>query len=69
MERQAINTRVEGSAADLVKTAMVIVKEQMMVAWPACRPLKWSQAREGKWPQKELKEDSSTSFMMSSFMM
>eukprot|EP00090_Calanus_glacialis_P026477 TRINITY_DN41690_c0_g1_i1.p1 TRINITY_DN41690_c0_g1~~TRINITY_DN41690_c0_g1_i1.p1 ORF type:complete len:1191 (+),score=470.34 TRINITY_DN41690_c0_g1_i1:391-3573(+) len=54
-ERQAVNTRVQGSAADLVKTAMVRVEEQLMLAWPSCRPLKWSQAREGKWAEKELK--------------
>merc|ERR1719186_1456669 len=54
-ERQAVNTRVQGSAADLVKTAMVKVEEQLLVTWPNCRPLKWSQAREGKWEEKEMK--------------
>lgn len=54
-ERQAVNTRVQGSAADLVKTAMVKVEEQLMVTWPSCRPIKWSQARQGRWKEKELK--------------
>ena len=54
-ERQAVNTRVQGSAADLVKTAMVRVEEQLLAAWPDCRPLKWSQAREGKWLPEELR--------------
>ena len=33
-ERQAVDTRVQGSAADLVKTAMVRVEEQLMLAGP-----------------------------------
>ena len=54
-ERQAVNTRVQGSAADLVKAAMVMVEKEFMVAWPDCRPLKWSRAREGRWEEKEMR--------------
>jgi len=45
-ERQAVNTKVQGSAADLVKTAMVKVEESFKAAWPDRKPLKWSLARE-----------------------
>ena len=48
-ERQAVNTRVQGSAADLVKTAMVKVEEQLLQTWPHSRPLKSSSAKQGKW--------------------
>ena len=34
---------------------MVRVEEQLLAAWPDCRPLKWSQAREGKWLPEELR--------------
>jgi len=52
-ERQAVNTRIQGSAADLVKAAMVRVEEELMAAWPHCRPFKWShgRAREGRWEE------------------
>ena len=52
-ERQAVNTRVQGSAADLVKTAMVNIDTKLRETWPSCRPLKWSQARVGTWPADE----------------
>ena len=53
-ERQAVNTRVQGSAADLVKTAMVNIDRKIRAAWPRSLPLKWSPAREGaeSWPEE-----------------
>ena len=52
-ERQAVNTRVQGSAADLVKTAMANIDKKIRAAWPRSRPLKWSPAREvaETWPE------------------
>ena len=44
-ERQAINTRVQGSAADLVKTGMVNIDQMMSHTWPHQQPIKWTQAR------------------------
>ena len=52
-ERQAVNTRVQGSAADLVKTAMVNIDSRLQSAWPQCQPLKWCPARDGKWAPAE----------------
>ena len=53
-ERQAVNTRVQGSAADLVKTAMVNIDKKIRTAWPRSRPLKWSPARavEERWQEE-----------------
>ena len=53
-ERQSVNTRVQGSAADLVKTAMVNIDKRIRSAWPQSRPLKWSPARAGgeRWPEE-----------------
>ena len=60
-ERIAVNTKVghglllsqcdlcvqvQGSAADLVKTAMVRVEASLVAAWPLARPLKWTRARQ-----------------------
>merc|ERR1712226_1114945 len=45
-ERIAVNTKVQGSAADLVKTAMVRVEAALCEAWPHCRPLRWCRSRE-----------------------
>merc|ERR1719282_360822 len=52
-ERQAVNTRVQGSAADLLKTAMVNIDSRLQSAWPQCQPLKWCPARDGKWAPAE----------------
>ena len=55
-ERQAVNTRVQGSAADLVKTAMVNIDTRIRDCWPQCRPLKWVEARSAggcRWPEAE----------------
>ena len=51
-ERQSVNTRVQGSAADLVKTAMVKIDQKIRAAWPQCQPLRWSPAREGNWSEE-----------------
>lgn len=48
-ERVAVNTRVQGSAADLVKTAMVRVEEGLRQAWPGLQPLRWCRRRKGGW--------------------
>ena len=53
-ERQAVNTRVQGTAADLVKTAMVKIEERLLKEWPRCRPFKFSNARKGPWPESAL---------------
>ena len=59
-ERVAVNTKVilsrnsqfisfdqvQGSAADLVKAAMVKVEQGLKSAWPQRRPLKWCQGRQ-----------------------
>ena len=42
---QAVNTRVQGSAADLVKAAMVMIDTRIEAAWPRCQPLKYTEAR------------------------
>jgi len=39
-ERQAVNTRVQGSAADLVKTAMVLIEARLETRWSKRRPIK-----------------------------
>ena len=39
-ERQAVNTRVQGSAADLVKTAMVKIERKLQEKWPHRTPAK-----------------------------
>lgn len=36
-ERQAVNTTVQGSAADLVKTAMVKIDRRLAVEYPATK--------------------------------
>ncbi|PIK33249.1 hypothetical protein BSL78_29937 [Apostichopus japonicus] len=36
-ERQAVNTTIQGSAADLVKTAMVQLQQQLSLSFPATR--------------------------------
>ena len=53
-ERQAVNTRVQGSAADLVKAAMVNIDKKMEEMLPSCQPLKTSLARGVKWRTEEL---------------
>ena len=53
-ERQAVNTRVQGSAADLVKVAMVNIDRKIEEAWPHCRPLKFTRARGGQWRPEEV---------------
>lgn len=59
-ERVAVNTKVilshnlqfisfdqvQGSAADLVKAAMVKVEQGLKSAWPQRRPLKWCRGRQ-----------------------
>ena len=60
-ERVAVNTKVtftlhisqflsfdqvQGSAADLVKAAMVKVEQGLRSAWPQRRPLKWCRGRQ-----------------------
>ena len=37
--------QVQGSAADLVKAAMVKVEEGLRLAWPHRKPLKWCRRR------------------------
>ena len=37
---------MQGSAADLVKAAMVKVEQGLRSAWPQRRPLKWCQGRQ-----------------------
>ena len=37
---------MQGSAADLVKAAMVKVEQGLRSAWPLRRPLKWCQGRQ-----------------------
>ena len=39
-ERQAVNTKVQGSAADLVKLAMINIDQEINKIWPNRRPLK-----------------------------
>ena len=53
-ERQAVNTRVQGSAADLVKVAMVNIDRTIEEAWPQCRPLKFTKARGLQWRPEEM---------------
>ena len=53
-ERQAVNTRVQGSAADLVKVAMVNIDRKIEEVWPHCRPLKFTRARGVQWRPEEV---------------
>ena len=53
-ERQSINTRVQGSAADLVKVAMVNIDKKIEEVWPQCRPLKFFRARSVQWRPEEM---------------
>ena len=53
-ERQAVNTRVQGSAADLVKVAMVNIDRRIEEVWPHCRPLKFTRARGVQWRPEEV---------------
>jgi DNA polymerase theta len=47
-ERQAINTSVQGSAADLVKTAMNEIENRICAEFPQCAlPLRPNREREG----------------------
>ena len=41
-ERQAVNTKVQGSAADLVKTSMVRIEERLEVMYPQRTPFKYT---------------------------
>ena len=54
-ERQAVNTRVQGSAADLVKAAMVNIDRRIEEVWPDCQPLKFTRSRGVKWRTEELR--------------
>ena len=53
-ERQSINTRIQGSAADLVKVAMVNIDKKIEEVWPQCRPLKFTRARGVQWRPEEM---------------
>ena len=37
-ERQAVNTTVQGSAADLVKKAMILIDQQLHAKYPGVKP-------------------------------
>ena len=41
-----VRDQVQGSAADLVKAAMVKVEEGLRLAWPHRKPLKWCRRRQ-----------------------
>ena len=42
---------MQGSAADLVKMAMVKVETALCEAWPRCRPLRWCHSRKEDWTE------------------